>query len=416
MFNQGDRVGSYEVIRRLSAGGMASLYLAKRVGAAGFARPVALKVIHPHLAENDEFSAMFVDEANISARIDHPNVVHVEELGQLKNGRTLFLAMEYVDGRLLAQLVRALGKMQRRMSPEVAVSVVAQVAAGLHAAHEVTDDDGRPLNVVHRDVTPHNVLVSYEGHVKIIDFGIAKSSQRLQTTQKGMVKGKVRFMSPEQAWAKPVDRRSDIFSLGIVMWELLTLKKLFDGPDDLSVIHQLKDPHIEPPSKMGAASNPALDAAVLKALATKPEDCPQTALELRKLLLDAVPRAQTIDTGELGSLMKAAVPKAPLRNSLEQPVSSSDPSGEGTSKPASRHSVAPPSFDALAVSTVEDSQLDVDRLFGDNVEPSIPTTTRRRPNPRAAPSSPAPLRRPCNRRRATSGCPRWSSPASASSP
>jgi eukaryotic-like serine/threonine-protein kinase len=368
VFVPGDSVGNYEVIRRLSSGGMATLYLAKRKGAAGFARPVALKVIHPHLAEKGEFSTMFVDEANISARINHPNVVHVEELGQIRKTGTLFLAMEYVEGRSVAELVRALAKMKRRMSPEVAVSIAAQVAAGLHAAHEVTGDDGTPLDVVHRDVTPHNVLVSFEGHVKVIDFGIAKSSQRLQsTTREGVFKGKVRFMSPEQAWAKPVDRRSDVFSLGIVLWELLTLKKLFDGPDDVYILHQLREPMVEAPSKAGAACSPALDAVVLRALSASPDARPPTAQEFRRLLLEALPSAQTIDIAELGALMRASFPKAP--DPAEADVTA--PGSEPTSKPRS-HSVAPPSSVALAASTVEDPQIDVDDLFSDGSAPSSP--------------------------------------------
>ena len=247
MFELGDKVGEYEIVARLKSGGMATLFLAHRRGAAGFQRFVAIKVVHPHLATDASFVRMFVDEALLSARIVHPNVVHVEELGEAEG--TYFLVMEYVHGCSLSLLVRALARRKRMLAAEIATSIVMKVADGLHAAHETRGDLGELLGVVHRDVSPQNVLLAYQGHVKLIDFGIAKASGRSQQTEAGSIKGKFRYMSPEQAWGRPVDRRSDVFALGIVLWELLAARPLFDAANDLLVLENVRHPMVEAPSR-----------------------------------------------------------------------------------------------------------------------------------------------------------------------
>ena len=301
----GQKIGGYEVVARLKAGGMATLYLARRDGAAGFARHVAIKVVHPHLAHDDTFVKMFVDEAKLSARIEHPNVVHVEELGE--DAGRYFIVMEYVHGCSLAQLERALAKLQRRLSIDLAVLLAMKVAEGLHAAHEATSDDGEPLGVVHRDVSPQNVLLAYKGYVKLIDFGIAKARGRAQETATRTLKGKLRYMAPEQAFGRRVDRRTDVYALGIVLWELLTMRKLFDGDDDFALLEKVRNPRVPPPSKYAPDVAPALDAAVLWALSATPDDRPPTAQAFRARLAEAAPSASSIGAEQLAELLTAVM-------------------------------------------------------------------------------------------------------------
>ncbi|MCZ7686264.1 MAG: protein kinase [Sandaracinaceae bacterium] len=286
MFAVGDVVGTYTVLLHLRSGGMADLYLARRDGAAGFRRLVAIKVIHPRHAQDEQVIRMFLDEARISARIDHPNVVHVEDLGQLDE--TYFLVMEYVHGCSLAQLLSSLGEKRRRLSPVVAVAVAARVAEGLHAAHETTDDEGRLVGLVHRDVSPQNILLSHKGHVKLIDFGVAKARLRSEETNVAMLKGKVRYMPPEQATTGLVDRRSDVYSLGIVLWEMLTMRRLFTGKTEFEVLLKVRDPKVPPPSTYVPDVPPALDEVVLAALAPRPR---RPAAERQGVPADAGERA-----------------------------------------------------------------------------------------------------------------------------
>jgi len=300
------RIGNYEIISHLKAGGMATLYLARRTGVAGFARHVAIKVVHPHLAkQNGSFVRMFLDEALLCARIHHPNVVHVEELGE--SDGVYFLVMEYVHGAALSQFMKALAERKRRLTPELAVSIAIQVADGLHAAHELRGEDGHSLGVVHRDVSPHNVLLSYAGHVKVIDFGIAKARSHVNETQTKSLKGKLRYMAPEQAFGRPVDRRTDVYALGIVLWELLTLRRLFDGNDDFALLDQVRDPVRVPPSQYAQGIPPALDAAVLRALSPDPDDRPASMQEFRRLLAEAVPGATALDAAHVADLLGAVM-------------------------------------------------------------------------------------------------------------
>ena len=224
----GSHVGGYEIVAPLRAGGMASLYLARRIGPAGFSRPVAIKVVHAHLASDRAFVEMFLDEARLSARIIHPNVVHVEELGEA--GGSFFLAMEYVHGTSLSVFLGRLVESRRMLAPEAACAIAMKVADGLHAAHEAKDEQGEPLQVIHRDVSPQNVLIGLDGHVKLIDFGVAKARGRMQQTEAGSLKGKLRYMAPEQAWGRAIDRRIDVYALGVVLWETLTARRLFSAP------------------------------------------------------------------------------------------------------------------------------------------------------------------------------------------
>jgi serine/threonine protein kinase len=302
----GSRIRDYEIIARLKSGGMATMFLARRAGAAGFSRHVAIKVVHPHLAEDQGFIRMFIDEALLSARIQHPNVVHVEELGE--DHGTYFLAMEYVHGSALSTLLGSLARLERRLSPEVAVWIAMNLAQGLHAAHELRAEDGSPLGVVHRDVSPQNVLLSMTGHVKLIDFGIAKAaSSSGKRTETGSLKGKLRYMAPEQAHGRAVDRRTDIYALAIVLWEMLTMHRMFGAGNDLSILDEVRNPKVVPPSRLAPDVPASLDAVVMAALAPDAAQRPATAQEFRRLLGEAFPPAHSVDAGQVAEILEAVL-------------------------------------------------------------------------------------------------------------
>ena len=227
-------VGRYEVIHRLGHGGMATVYLGRAIGTAGFERLVAVKVIHPHLAREPEFVEMFLDEARIAARIHHPNVVEVIDLGEEED--LLFMVMEYVEGDTLSSLLRQLKKAEASMPVSAALQIVADACKGLAAAHDLIGRDGRPLELVHRDVSPHNLLITMDGRVKVVDFGIMKAAGKRSTTLTGQLRGKVPYMSPEQAKSRPVDRRTDLFALGAVLWEMLAGERLFSAPTESATL------------------------------------------------------------------------------------------------------------------------------------------------------------------------------------
>ncbi|MBN8611590.1 MAG: serine/threonine protein kinase [Deltaproteobacteria bacterium] len=284
---------------------MATLFLARRSGAAGFSRHVAVKVVHPHLAEDPSFIRMFVDEALLSARIHHPNVVHVEELGEEKG--TYFLVMEYVHGSALSTMLGTLARQDRRLAPELAVHVAMKVADGLDAAHELLDDKGQRLGVVHRDVSPQNVLLSAAGHVKLIDFGIAKAAGQGRRTETGSLKGKVRYMSPEQAFGRNIDRRTDIYALAIVLWEMLTMQRMFKGTNDLALLDEVRNPKIVPPSTFSPEIPAALDQVLLAALSRDSEQRPRTARDFRRMLQEAYPEASAVGEERLGEVVRAVL-------------------------------------------------------------------------------------------------------------
>ncbi|MEQ8720414.1 MAG: serine/threonine-protein kinase [Sandaracinaceae bacterium] len=301
MFEVGEKIDDVEIVARLRAGGMAALYLGRRQGAGGFSKDIAIKVIHTHLASDQSFVEMFVDEARLSARIDHPNVVRVESLRQHKGAYCLL--MEFVHGTSLSQMMGTLKKRDMRFSPELAVAITTRVADGLHAAHELLNPDGTAAGVVHRDVSPANVLVGYRGDVKLIDFGIAKATQRLHQTEAAGLKGKIAYMSPEQAFGRDVDRRTDVYALGIVLWEMLTMRRLFKADNDLRLLDMVRDPKVVPPSALVPDLPPALDRVILETLAGDRERRPTTARDFRYRLLDALPSAAAIDPLQISAVI-----------------------------------------------------------------------------------------------------------------
>ncbi|MBC7974107.1 MAG: serine/threonine protein kinase, partial [Myxococcales bacterium] len=283
-------VGEYEIVKRLRVGGMATLYLARRHGAAGFSRLVALKVIHPHLVEQSQFIDMFVDEARICSQISHPNVVHVEEFGEIDGIH--YLVMEYLDGCSIGELLQLFRQENRKLDPELAARVIMQIAGGLHAAHETLDTDGHPLELVHRDISPSNILLSNDGNAKLIDFGIAKARNRLAETEAGVaLKGKFKYIAPEQAMRSTIDRRGDIFSLGVVFWEMLVGQPLFADDSHVALFNRLHQTNVAAPSAVNPSSLVVLDSLVLSMLRHDPAERPQTAAEVQRRIAFALPSA-----------------------------------------------------------------------------------------------------------------------------
>ncbi|MGH9316752.1 MAG: protein kinase domain-containing protein [Thermoanaerobaculia bacterium] len=266
-----DRFGQYEILERIAAGGMAELYKARRSGVEGFQKIVAIKKILPHLADNEEFITMFADEAKLAAQLNHPNIVHIFDLGKIEAGG-YFIAMEFVEGRELQAILQSAREFGTPLAAPLAVHIASKVASALDYAHRRRDADGRDLNVVHRDVSPPNILISYEGDIKLCDFGIAKAASKASQTQSGALKGKVQYMSPEQAWGWPIDSRSDLFSLGAVLFEMLTEQKLFRGDTDLGVLEKVRAAQVVAPSTVNPEVPKSLDAIVLKALARDAQD------------------------------------------------------------------------------------------------------------------------------------------------
>lgn len=265
----GARLGRYHLLERLAIGGMAELHVACAEGLAGFQKVVVLKRVLPNLAQDEDFIAMFLNEARLAANLDHPNLVQVMDIGQ--EAGEYFYVMEYVHGQNVRELLAAAAK-RGEMPIEVALTIVMAVATGLHHAHERVDLDGRPLGLVHRDVSPANVLVSYDGAVKVTDFGIAKASARSTETIGGAMKGKIGYMSPEQCRGEPVDRRSDIFALGILLFELTTTERLFYADNDFAILNKVLQGRFEPPSRRVPGYPEELENIVLRALAPRPDD------------------------------------------------------------------------------------------------------------------------------------------------
>jgi serine/threonine protein kinase len=266
----GQRLGKYEVVALLALGGTAEIYLARIDGAAGFEKYVVVKCLHDHLADDTEFVRMFLDEARLAAQLDHSNIVQTFELGQ-HQGR-YFMAMEFLAGLSLAMVIRRVAERVDggKLPLPLILDVIVQTCAGLHYAHERTNS-GQALNVVHRDISPQNLVISFEGVVKLVDFGIARAEQRETKTKAGTIKGKFAYMSPEQCVSTAVDRRTDVFALGVILHELLTGRRLFKRANQYDTYQAVIECKVSPPSDFASEVDAGLDAVVMKALAKDKE-------------------------------------------------------------------------------------------------------------------------------------------------
>jgi serine/threonine-protein kinase len=296
------------VLGELGTGGMGCLYLARAEGPGGFERLVAIKMLLPHLCRNKSFVDMFLDEARITAMIHHPNVVQTFEIGEHEG--QYFIAMDYVSGETLASMLTHTWKVGRPFPRDLGAYVIACAAEGLHAAHELRDVDGRPKGVVHRDISPQNVLIGYDGVVRLVDFGIAKAADRLSHTGTGVRKGKAAYMSPEQIRTEEVDRRADVFALGIVLWETTVGKRLFKAHNDFATIERVMRKVIPSPRRFHPDYPEALERILFKALERDASRRYQTAREMADDLHEHLSdRARLVGTTALAGLMDAVFPE-----------------------------------------------------------------------------------------------------------
>ncbi|MCB1032438.1 MAG: TonB family protein, partial [Acidobacteria bacterium] len=275
----GQQFGHYTLLEKIAVGGMAEVWKARMEGVAGFQKTVAIKKILPDLTENREFERMFVDEAKLAAELNHPNITHIYDLGNIHG--EYYIAMEYVEGRNLRSILNMASRKGMPIPHELALLIASRLASALDYAHRKRDNEDRSLGLVHRDVSPQNVLISYEGDIKLCDFGIAKAVSKLSRTEIGALKGKLQYMSPEQAWGKNVDSRSDIFSLGALLFEMLTGLRLFSGENEITILEAVRDGRVRKPGDFDPAIPPSVDELVAKALAKDPEDRYQTADRMR---------------------------------------------------------------------------------------------------------------------------------------
>jgi serine/threonine protein kinase len=276
------KFGNYILLKKIAVGGMAELFLARQVGVMGFERIVAIKKILPHLTNDKEFVEMFINEAKLAAQLTHPNIVQIFDFGVVEG--TYFIAMEFIMGKSLAEILIKGKKLKDFIPGGLAVYLISKIAAGLDFAFQGKTLGGKPLGIVHRDISPQNILIGYNGDVKLVDFGIAKAASSNHHTQTGVLKGKLAYFSPEQAWGEPVDHRSDIFSLGVVLYEMLTERRLFKAENEIATIEKIRKGEIPPPSSINTLLPKTIDAILLKTLARKPEERFQNAGEFEEAL------------------------------------------------------------------------------------------------------------------------------------
>src|SRR5690554_761415 len=321
------KLGRYELIKRIAVGGMGVIYLAKSRGAGGFEKTVIIKKILEHLADEPEFITKFLDEGRTVVHLTHGNIVPVFDMGS--EGGEYFIAMEYLPGRDLRDVLKRLRDNGELMPMSLAVFIAIEACKGLDYAHRCTGEDGQPLGIVHRDVSPSNILISRDGEVKIIDFGIARATSRVAKTMTGRIQGKVCYMSPEQAAGKSVDSRSDIFSMGVVLYEMLTGVRVFQGDSDLQSLDYVRQCEVAPPSSINPQIPPELDAIVLRALVAERQARYQSIEKLHVALLEWLyGRGRAVTSQQLAEFAGELFPEGFERSELRR---ARDPSSLGSS-------------------------------------------------------------------------------------
>jgi TonB family protein len=351
----GERFGQYTLLEKIAVGGMAEVWKARMRGVEGFQKTVAIKKILPYMTDSSEFVTMFIDEAKLAAQLNHPNIVHIYDLGKI--GRDYYIAMEYVEGKDLRSLLNGARRLGLHLPFGLALLIGARLAGALEYAHHKRDFEGRGMGLVHRDVSPQNVLLSLDGDVKLCDFGIAKAVSKAGQTQMGALKGKLQYMSPEQAWGKPVDHRSDIFSLGAVLFELLTGERLFSGDTEMSVLEAVRQSRVRSPRQLDPTIPLEVDEVVVRALASQPEDRFQSAGELEQRLeavlyalkpspshSDLAAFVRQVSAGDAGEHLAEAPAAAapPARGAIPAPPAEPHPASPATAPhPAPAAAAAP---------------------------------------------------------------------------
>ena len=276
------KLGRYETLSKIASGGMATVYLGRVVGEGGFERLVALKLMHPHIANDPDFVGMFLDEARLAAKIRHPNVVGTIDIQKTKD--SLFIVMDYVDGPTLQEIRKHLKRRGEQIPLGVTIRIILDILNGLQEAHDLEDDEGKPLNLVHRDVSPHNILIGTDGIAKLTDFGVAKAEARISSTRGGQLKGKIAYMPPEQIMTADITRRSDLYSVGVCLWEALVGKRLYRAQNDGALVHMILEGKTDPPSKYVDDVPAAVEKVLMKALSRDADDRYADALEFAEAL------------------------------------------------------------------------------------------------------------------------------------
>jgi serine/threonine protein kinase, bacterial len=300
-FGRGQRIGKYEILTRLSVGGMAELFLCFSSGAGGFRKFVALKRILPQLQEDEDFVSMFLDEARITASLSHSNIGQVFDLGNEEG--ELFIAMEFIAGQDVLRILRKYRRSNTRPPVGFTCRIIRDVCLALHYAHHFCDASGRPAPVIHRDVAPKNVMVTYAGNVKVIDFGVAKARGRVSTTKDGQVKGSISYMSPEQIQGHDLDGRSDLFAAGVMLWELLTVSPLFRSATEQETVRQILHEPVVPPETINLEVTTDLSTVVMKALERDPVDRFASGKDMARAI-EASCGAEIFDDDQLAAVMR----------------------------------------------------------------------------------------------------------------
>ena len=376
--------GRYELLKKLAAGGMGQVYLARQKGPVGFQKLLVVKRLLPHLSEDDEFIQMFLDEARIAALLNHPNIAQIYDLGEVDG--IYYIAMEYVHGEAIAEVNKRAVQRKGSMPLALKCRVISDAAAGLDAAHHARSPSGRKLALIHRDVSPQNVLVGFNGSVKIIDFGVAKATGKLSQTTAGQIKGKHAYMSPEQAKGESLDHRSDVFGLGTVFYELLTGLRLFKRESELATLKAVVSTKIAPPSEVAPGIPKALDAVVLKALARNRDERFATAGDMQLAIEDFLfKQQQPSTTAHLAAFMRE-IYAAELEEELstEPTIIAYDPRLQGRKPPAP---IVDPSAPTTLVPTLKQPPPEVPAPKGAGAS-AIPKAPKATPPPKNGSASP----------------------------
>ncbi len=344
--NTPKQIGRYTILDRLAVGGMAELFKAQLIGNLGFEKLVAIKKILPHLANDRSFVEMFIDEARITAQLDHRHIVQVFELGT--DSDTPYIAMQYVDGLDVLALLRECARAQIRLPPDLAAIIARDVLDALDYAHTATDVHGRALGIVHRDISPGNVLLSWRGDVKLTDFGIARAAERRHKTEAGTLKGKYGYMSPEQVSSGEVDARADLFSVGILLAEMVMARRLFTSTNDLDILLMVRDARLDRLHKYASEFPVELRVLTVRALQRRPEDRWQTAAQFRDAIDEWIRRTTRVSSRELATLLGRVInaPTADLHEDGQ--VAETESEDSGLSGPMTRMSIAKAEAEAKA--------------------------------------------------------------------
>jgi serine/threonine protein kinase/Flp pilus assembly protein TadD len=319
-----EQLGRYRLTARIATGGMAEVFLARAEGVEGFQRTVVIKRLLPHLAREPQVVEMFLNEARLTGRLDHANIVGVQDLGQAAGH--YFIAMEFLDGRALAE-VRDAARAQGGLLPVgFVLKTMSEALAGLHHANEARGEDGRPMGIVHRDFNPDNIVVTYDGRVKVVDFGIAKVQSALSSTEPGTLKGKYFYMSPEMVLGNPLDRRADIFAAGVALYELLCDKRPFEGDTPNSILSAIAYGTAVAPRALNPALPAALEQVVMRCLARVPDERYSTALQVKEALDALAPSVGAFGPAEVGQLMELLFPPQDLERRRISELRQIDPS------------------------------------------------------------------------------------------